>query len=151
LPIDAAGPGVYDARLRSAACASYSTSNERITTMSITKVQRKNGRSAYAVRWVNKTGRRRSRRFDRKADAEKWEFEVRNRKQTGDLLAFDGATTAAQSTHNTSTATTCAAPCTATKHCANTWANRKRASKAVASSRRSGVDWSVGFGDGHIP
>ena len=58
--------------------------------MSIHKVQRKNARSAYAVRWVDEAGRHRSRRFDRKADAEKWELEVRNRKQTGDLISFDG-------------------------------------------------------------
>jgi len=58
--------------------------------MSIHKVQRKNARSAYAVRWVDEAGRHRSRRFDRKADAEKWELEVRKRKQTGDLISFDG-------------------------------------------------------------
>lgn len=57
--------------------------------MSIQKETRTNGKRCYAVRWSDETGRHRSRRFDRKGDAEKYEVEVKRLKQTGDLISFD--------------------------------------------------------------
>ena len=58
--------------------------------MSIHKTARKSGRTAYDVRWRDEAGRDKTRRFDRKTDAEKWETEVRRGKQTGDLVSYDG-------------------------------------------------------------
>jgi len=58
--------------------------------MSIQRETRTNGKRCYAVRWTDESGRHRSRRFDRKGDAEKFEVEVKRLKQTGDLMSFDG-------------------------------------------------------------
>jgi hypothetical protein len=57
--------------------------------VSVEKVTRKSGAVAWRVRW-REAGRNRARTFDRKADAARFETEVRRRQQTGDLPPLEG-------------------------------------------------------------
>jgi integrase len=57
--------------------------------VSIEKVTRKSGAVVWRVRW-READRNRARTFDRKADAARFETEVRRRQQTGDLPAVEG-------------------------------------------------------------
>ena len=57
--------------------------------MSIEKVTRKSGAVVWRVRW-READRNRARTFDRKADAARFETEVRRRQQTGDLPPVEG-------------------------------------------------------------
>ena len=57
--------------------------------MSIEKVTRKSGAVVWRVRW-READRNRARTFDRKADAARFETEVRRRQQTGDLPPLEG-------------------------------------------------------------
>src|SRR5687768_5768517 len=51
----------------------------------------------WEVRWSEPSGKRPSKTFDRKKDAEAWELEVRRRRQRGGLVALDaGAQTLAE-------------------------------------------------------
>jgi integrase len=52
--------------------------------MSVERITRRSGRSAYCVRW-REHGRNRSRTFDRRPDAEAWDREVKRRQQLGPL------------------------------------------------------------------
>ncbi len=61
--------------------------------MSIHRIVRKDGSVVWRVRW-REGGRgsaERSRRFDRKADAQAFEDELRRRKRLGELVGFSGA------------------------------------------------------------
>ena len=57
--------------------------------MSIEKVTRTSGAVVWRVRW-REAGRNRARSFDRKADAARFETEVRRRQQTGELPPVEG-------------------------------------------------------------
>lgn len=57
--------------------------------MSVEKVTRKSGAVVWRVRW-REAGRNRARTFDRKADAARFETEVRRRQQTGELPPLEG-------------------------------------------------------------
>ena len=57
--------------------------------MSIEKVTRRSGAVVWRVRW-REGGRNRARTFDRKADAARFETEIRRRQQTGDLPRIEG-------------------------------------------------------------
>ncbi|CAN5820260.1 hypothetical protein BH18ACT13_BH18ACT13_12860 [soil metagenome] len=57
--------------------------------MSVEKVTRKSGAVVWRVRW-REGSRNRARTFDRKADAARFETDVRRRQQTGDLPRLEG-------------------------------------------------------------
>jgi integrase len=58
--------------------------------MSVERIKRSSGELVWRVRWRDASGRNRARVLGRKRDAELFDAEIKRRRRTGELRAFDG-------------------------------------------------------------